>query len=135
MIDHERIDRVIGKIEDDPESFDMTFWGKRKPKCGTVMCFAGHILDDEGVMLHWYDLYPYGHDLQQTHNTADGEYIPDVAARLLGMNRDQADRVFFADWIKTPTELRDWIDYVLSTPDKTRDDDLENLDESPFGEE
>jgi hypothetical protein len=41
-------DRVLQRISDDPESFDMSTWCARIPDCGTSACIAGHTALEEG---------------------------------------------------------------------------------------
>lgn len=90
-IDHVRLRGVLEWLDAHPEAYDQTVYARRTP-CGTAACLGGWTVVLGGIELRWPLL-----DGAAVLRTLDGEWIPDAAQRLLGLNSRDADWLFGPD--------------------------------------
>lgn len=76
--DVDRFRRVMAGITDDV--LDMDVWAEETP-CGTVACFAGHVVLEAGRELAFQENETRG--TMAAELTISGRYIPDLAVDLL----------------------------------------------------
>lgn len=95
-IDLTRLTRTARWLETHPDRYEPTLWGLRHPVIGTIADFAGWT-----VMLHDPRLEPplgipdgVGGWTVAEHWTIDGEWMPALAQRLLGLDTDQRAVLF-----------------------------------------
>lgn len=90
--------RVRDQITQHPETHDQAHWGRRGPSCGTTRCIAGwavHFGLPESDQ-NWEDeLLGGGAQLESAFDVERD--IELVAADLLGISYNQADKLFF-EW-------------------------------------
>ncbi len=104
--------------------FDMTEWAE-KTSCGTSYCVAGKVLELSGYKPRFkFDKDPYiGEVASLEFLSPKGKNIrsPQVtAARLLGITRAQAARLFFLDmWPSQFFSNTDDLGYFLTAGEKT----------------
>lgn len=94
--------KVLEHITEHPEEHDQGVWAEKTP-CGTTYCMAGHTVLMAGHEIAWSGgptdvSNEDGADhVTKSVVTPDGltNYIPYVAARELGLDRDQASMLFY----------------------------------------
>jgi hypothetical protein len=85
--------RVAHQIMIDPERWDQTSWAARTPDCGTTHCFAGWTAVLTGHQFEW--AYEQDDDDWEESDILVGNgHVAQVAARLLGLNDDEASELF-----------------------------------------
>lgn len=91
LYDVDRFRRVMAGITDDV--LDMDTWAEKTP-CGTVACFAGHVVLEAGEGL---DFQENEDGEVKAHTTETGRYIPTRATELLvpGPPEPPADKYMF----------------------------------------
>lgn len=87
-VDVPRLRKVLAHITAHPEQHNQDWWAERTD-CGTVMCVAGHTCVQAGLRI---DLIGF-HGERGAHLT-DGRRVEHVAAELLGLDEQQALRLF-----------------------------------------
>lgn len=110
MADNDRLEAVMAWVETHPNEHYQGAWAQRIP-CGTALCFAGAAAVLGGATLEWQD------GLEQTDAAVlDGHRrsIPEIAARLLDLTSNQANRLFYG--AGTPGELRYVVDRIKADP-------------------
>ena len=91
----EKLRSIVDMIENlEPGQFDMGTWCNTRDKCGTVACLAGWTLLAEGENPTRLALEIENEEFDGDVTTVDWR-IPLTAAAVLGLNRDQAERLFF----------------------------------------
>jgi len=98
---------TLKQIEAEPHAWDQTNWRTQNPGCGTVMCFAGWAVTLAGG--NWYSSAADAH--RSWLFAEEGDDRGDLMAftrgvvigarwrarRVLGLDGDQADRLFAHD--------------------------------------
>jgi hypothetical protein len=97
MANQDMFDRVLNRIADDPESFDMRHWYKQDT-CGTHACLAGFTILEAGYTPWLITGIHYASSLGAEECSAGGKlmYIEDVARKCLGLTQEQAELLFDA---------------------------------------
>lgn len=135
MANIDKINQVLESIT--AENLDMAEWG-RKASCGTVMCFAGHTVANEGLEIEWnpidYRYDPMVDDYVPTAWSAeyltDGRRIENVAREILDLDSNRAHAIFYATTIGSDVQrLREHVDSVLKDPEYDYDDDRDYGDD------
>lgn len=124
-VDFLELDRLIGHVEMHPEEWDQASWAAQKG-CNTTYCLAGWECVLRGHQLKWVTGYspcgitdcPVCKELTSdfyAEKTVDGELIDELAQRLLGLDKEQATALFYADNMEQVKRLRkafedDWGD-------------------------
>jgi hypothetical protein len=121
------LDKVIDRIEAEPEAWDQGSWGdvdvdngiyQPEQPCGTTACFAGHavieasILNTSVVRRDQDSYYPYW-DLAwidpETGKEVPSGRVPELARIALGITEADAEDIFFhiendLQWFKVKVE-------------------------------
>lgn len=107
-------------------NLNMKHWAtKDSDGCGTTLCLGGHAVTAFGHSLVWepehrLELNPTSGYLEATQDvtgykaikTTDGKWVEDLAQEILGLDDDEANRIFYAVEIETIDELWDLITEV-----------------------
>ena len=101
-------DRVIQRIDADPDAFDMTTWLEER-SCGTVGCFAGHTVLELGYRSSWAGAgYCIKDDLEGFESYSVN--VSEVARNALGLTTDESESLFEAyDEVGYPATKEDVI--------------------------
>ena len=93
----ELLEKTMQFIKDNPEKHDQARW------CGTAQCFAGWATSLEGYTerVYW-DRHPSSSYLVVNGNDV---HVEDLARKLLGLTRREADQLFDADNTREDLEL------------------------------
>lgn len=98
--------KTLEHIEAHPDEWDQKWWAART-KCGTTFCFAGWTVAlGSSTEVAWQ----YGYAVC----TATGELISDVARDLLGLDDNQADRLFGGS--NTLADIRRTVEDIIGEP-------------------
>jgi hypothetical protein len=121
------LDATIDYAVDHPEEFDMSTWGTIRT-CGTTACLAGTVAIRNGYRLAESGV-PYSISAGQRNNgvvqildsavSPDGEEraaIIDVGQKLLGIDVEQAEEMFYAPDIVAIISYRNYYAYVEDGP-------------------
>ncbi|QJY46695.1 hypothetical protein [Pseudonocardia broussonetiae] len=89
-VNEDLLRRVLDHITTHPDQHSQDWWARRTD-CGTVACIAGHTVLLTGHTIDFETPDEYGN-----HGTKliDRRRVEDVAAELLGLNAEQAWRLF-----------------------------------------
>lgn len=101
---HELFDKVLIRIDNDPDSFNMGQWLRRK-NCGTVGCFAGHTVLELGYQPLWSRSSRYTSTCERDSEL--GTVVNDVsiiAGEALGLTVQEGHVLFraFVDELEDP---------------------------------
>lgn len=108
----ERRAELIAHIEADPRAFDMLSWIKHT-SCGTTACAAG----TAAMLAGWepLNLHEVGDETDFVGRNDETTTVEEAGMDYLGLDRNQANLVFVwcSTWVKTATELRDFMAHVV----------------------
>jgi hypothetical protein len=111
----DRLSRVLAHVEANQGLFDQRFWAHRKA-CGTTYCFAGwtvRIYSPESEFQFALIVPVAGHCL------SDGHLIDEVAAEILGLDRQTSDRLFYG--CSTLAEVRRAVAAIIRSAEKVEE--------------
>lgn len=91
-VDIARLRQVLEHITANPETHDQNWWAVRTD-CGTVACIAGHTVLLAGLPIDFDTEDEFGN---VGNKLLDRRRIEDVAADLLGLDRQQRFHLFHA---------------------------------------
>lgn len=101
MANLDRLKLLRETVIANPDRWEQRNWAK-KTECGTTLCFAGWAATLKGEELFWgfpetmqEDIQYYGFVI--TGTLANGRTISGVAKEWLGLDYDQADKLFYSD--------------------------------------
>ncbi len=101
----ELMERVLARIEKDPESLDMGSWLPIYSRCGTAMCIAGHTAAELGYTFDGHDVVgPDG----VRHTGVYG--IAQDALRITDM---EAEELFMSTDVRSPAALRERVKEIF----------------------
>lgn len=91
MVNIELLESVLTHIKRYPEEWHQAVWAERGPACGTAYCFAGHTAVMSGYEIAWAN---QGSGVFGATKVEGGQFIDTIAARELGLDFVDADRLF-----------------------------------------
>lgn len=116
----EGLEATMAYIEAHPDEWDQDSWGNRRA-CGTSYCFAGTWALVSGAKLDWrvvaddYGIPDTGRATFLDSVNDGEEMIDDYAARTLGLNDDDVDRLFYTN--PSVTEMRRLVEHLKAGKD------------------
>lgn len=133
----ELLDKIIAKIEEQPESWDQEFYARKKDDspCGTAYCVAGWAAVLSGRTFNWQEpIIPrewstledkvYFSDYPE--HLTDGAHVAWYAQNMLVLSDEDADALF--DCANTLDEIKEMRDNLARNGYLKEEDDPNNLE-------
>jgi hypothetical protein len=105
-VDVELLVKALEHITAHPDEWNQNYWARQGVFCGTTACLAGTTVQLAGYDIDWTPGIAAcdGMGGLVAGVTVDGEAIPALARRLIGIDREQAEYLFYC-WTTDVGEL------------------------------
>jgi hypothetical protein len=96
-IDLPLLTKVLNHVTIHPDEWDQNYWARQGVFCGTTACLGGTTVLMAGYDIDWTPGAGAACDGMGgliSSQTCDAQFIPTLARELLGLDHDQAERLF-----------------------------------------